>query len=153
MRRAEYPPSDPLPIRRAARRFAGARRQGARRLAQIGLPNCIDMDTVRVVKPIVFLGDSLARLQDFPDQARSVAGYQLREVQKGLDPDDWKPMKTVGPGVREIRIREASGAFRVIYLATMGDSVVVLHAFQKKTQQTPQKDIDLAASRLRAWKG
>jgi len=117
------------------------------------LPICIDIDTVRVVKPIVFLGDSLARLQAFPYQARSFAGYQLREVQKGLDPADWKPMKTVGPGAREIRIREASGAFRVIQLATMGDSVVVLHAFQKKTQQTPQKDIDLAASRLRAWKG
>jgi len=61
-------------------------------------------------------------------------------------------MKAVGPGAREIRIREASGAFRVIYLATVGDSVFVLHAFQKKTQQTPQKDIDLAASRLQAWK-
>ncbi len=77
----------------------------------------------------------------------------MREGQKGLDPADWKPMKTVGPGVREIRIREASGVFRVIYLAAVGDSVVVLHAFQKKTQQTPQKDIELAASRLRAWKG
>jgi phage-related protein len=105
------------------------------------------------VKPIVFLGDSLARLRDFPDNARSQTGYQLREVQKGLDPADWKPMKSIGPGVREIRIREAKGAFRVIYLATVGDSVVVLHAFQKKTQQTPQKDLDLAASRLRAWKG
>jgi len=104
------------------------------------------------VKSIVFLGDSLACLRDFPDEARSQAGYQLREVQKGQDPADWKPMKTVGPGVREIRIREAKGAFRVIYLATIGDSVVVLHAFQKKTQQTPQKDLDLAASRLRAWK-
>jgi phage-related protein len=104
------------------------------------------------VKPIVFLGDSLARLRDFPDEARSSAGYQLREVQKGYDPADWKPMKTVGPGVREIRIREAAGAFRVIYLASLGDSVVVLHAFQKKTQQTPQKDIDLAAGRLKAWK-
>ncbi len=81
-----------------------------------------------------------------------MAGYQLREVQKGHDPADWKPMKTVGPGVREIRIREAMGAFRVIYLVNVGDQVVVLHAFQKKTQQTAQKDIDLAASRLRAWK-
>lgn len=76
----------------------------------------------------------------------------MREVQKGRDPADWKPMKTVGAGVREIRIREEEGAFRVIYLANMGDQVVVLHAFQKKTQQTAQKDIDLAASRLRAWK-
>jgi len=105
------------------------------------------------VKSIVFLGDSLARLRDFPDQARSLAGYQLREVQKGREPADWKPLKTIGQGVREIRIREAAGAFRVIYLATVGDRVVVLHAFQKKTQQTPQKDIDLAATRLRAWKG
>lgn len=105
------------------------------------------------MKPIVFLGDSLARVRDFPDLARSEAGYQLREVQKGFDPADWKPMKTVGPGVREIRIRDASGAFRIIYLATVGDSVVVLHAFQKKTQATPVKDIALATSRLRAWKG
>ncbi len=104
------------------------------------------------MKSIVFLGDSLARLRDFPDQARSQAGYQLREVQKGLDPGDWKPMKTVGPGVQEIRIREAAGAFRIIYLASVGDRVVVLHAFQKKTQQTSQRDIDLARSRLKAWK-
>ena len=105
------------------------------------------------MKPIVFLGDSLARVRDFPDLARSEAGYQLREVQKGLDPADWKPMKTVGPGVREIRIREAGRAFRIIYLATVGDRVVVLHAFQKKTQATPARDIALAASRLRSWKG
>ncbi len=61
-------------------------------------------------------------------------------------------MKAVGPGVREVRVREASGAFRVIYLATLADRVLVLHAFQKKTQQTAQKDIDLAAHRLREWK-
>jgi len=99
------------------------------------------------------LGDSLDRLRDFPEDARSQAGHQLSEVQNGIDPDDWKPMKTVGPGIREIRIREESGAFRVIYVATLPDAVLVLHAFQKKTQATPRCDIDLAASRLRAWKG
>jgi phage-related protein len=98
-------------------------------------------------------GDSLWRLREFPDDARSEAGYQLREVQRGNDPSDWKPMKTVGSGVREIRVSEESGAFRVIFVASLGDEVVVLHAFQKKTQQTRQKDIDLAASRLRFWKG
>jgi phage-related protein len=61
-------------------------------------------------------------------------------------------MKTVGAGVREIRIREASGAYRVIYLATLPDRVLVLHAFGKKTQETPKKDIELAARRLREWK-
>lgn len=104
------------------------------------------------MKPITFLDDSRTRLQAFPDKARYRAGVELRAVQFGLDPDDWKPMKTVGPGVREIRIRQASGAWRIIYLATLSDRVLVLHAFDKKTQQTAQKDIDLAARRLQEWK-
>lgn len=104
------------------------------------------------VKQISFLGDSLARLRDFPDDARAEAGHQLNEVQNGKDPDDWKPMKTIGPGVREIRIRDRSGAFRVIYLATLEDRVLVLHAFQKKTQATAKKDLELAAQRLKRWK-
>ena len=101
---------------------------------------------------MAFLGDSLAQLREFPEDARSEAGFQLREVQKGNDPADWKPLKTVGPGVREIRIRDKAGAFRVIYLATVGDTVVVLHAFQKKTEQTAQRDIELATSRLQSWR-
>ncbi len=105
------------------------------------------------MKRIAFVGDSLECLRDFPADARSTAGFQLREVQKGNDPSDWKPMKTVGSGVREIRIREASGAFRIIYVASIGDQVLVLHAFQKKTQKTSQKDINLAATRLKLWKG
>ena len=68
------------------------------------------------MKPIAFLGDSLDRLRDFPDDARSDAGHQLNEVQNGNDPDDWKPMKTGGSGVLEIRIRDEAGAFRVIVL-------------------------------------
>jgi len=104
------------------------------------------------VRPIVFLGDSRERLRDFPDKARSRAGYQLRQVQNGDDPADWKPMTTIAPGVREIRVREAAGAFRVIYLAAIEESVLVLHAFQKKTQATPQRDIELAARRLQEWK-
>lgn len=104
------------------------------------------------MKPVTFLGDSLAQLRDFPADARAEAGYQLSEVQRGNDPHDWKPMKTVGAGVREIRIREASAAFRVLYLATLPDRVLVLHAFEKRTQATKQRDIDLAAKRLREWK-
>jgi phage-related protein len=106
-----------------------------------------------VVKPITFLGDSLARLRGFPDRARLAAGYQLSRVQQGEQPADWKPLPTVGIGVREIRVREAAGAFRVIYLAALPDRVLVLHAFQKKTQTTPRQDIELAARRLRDWKG
>ncbi len=104
------------------------------------------------MKWALFLGDSLACIREFPAEARSDVGFQLRRVQGGVDPEDWKPLKTVGPGVREIRAREPSGAFRVIYLATVGDVVLVLHAFQKKTAQTAQRDIDLAASRLKQWR-
>ena len=101
------------------------------------------------MKPIAFLGGSLDDLRAFPADARREAGYQLDRVQRGIDPDDWKPMPSIGAGVREIRIREAAGAFRVIYAATFADVVYVLHAFQKKTRQTAKRDLDLAASRLR----
>jgi len=104
------------------------------------------------MKHIAFLGNSRDVIRDFPDGVRYRAGVELRAVQNGLEPDDWKPMKTVGPGVQEIRIRDASGAFRIIYLATLADWVLVLHAFQKKTQQTTQRDIELAAKRLKDWK-
>jgi len=100
------------------------------------------------VKRLEFLGDSLARVRDFPQGARKEAGVQLHKVQQGLEPSDWKPMTTVGPGVREIRIRDEAGAFRVLYVAHIGDAVVVLHAFQKKTQRTEKRDLDLAAWRL-----
>ncbi|MCP1652728.1 type II toxin-antitoxin system RelE/ParE family toxin [Pseudomonas nitroreducens] len=101
------------------------------------------------MKAVEFLADSLDRLRDFPLTVRREAGYQLDRVQQGQEPGDWKPMASIGAGVREIRIREASGAYRVIYLATLPDAVYVLHAFQKKTQATPKADIDLAAARLR----
>jgi phage-related protein len=101
------------------------------------------------VKPIAFLGGSLDDIRGFPADARREAGYQLDRAQRGLDPNDWKPMPSIGAGVREIRVREAAGAFRVIYIATFADAVYVLHAFQKKTRQTAKRDVDLAASRLR----
>ena len=100
-------------------------------------------------KPLHFVGSSLADLRGFPDEARRDAGFNLNFVQLGLEPSDWKPMKTVGPGVNELRARDASGVFRVIYLATRPEAVYVLHCFQKKTRKTRKADIDLAASRLR----
>lgn len=95
------------------------------------------------------MGDSLDAIRSFPEEARRQAGYQIDRVQRGLDPDEWKPMKTIGPGVREIRVRDASGAFRVIYVATRAAAVYVLHAFQKKSQKTPRRDLDLVAARFK----
>ena len=104
------------------------------------------------MKFVVFLGDSLDCLRAFPERARRDAGFQLDRVQRGLEPDDWKPMSTVGTGVREIRVREASGAFRVVYVASYGEAVFVLHAFQKKTQRTSRRDMALAQTRFKEMK-
>lgn len=100
-------------------------------------------------KPVEFRGSSLDDLRVFPMAARHEAGHQIDQVQHGQDPDDWKPMNTVGQGVREIRIRDAVGAFRIIYVAKLADTVYVLHCFQKKTAKTGKPDLDLAAKRYR----
>ena len=100
-------------------------------------------------KPVKFLGRSLDELRAFPLSARRRAGYQLDRVQHGLEPDDAKPMTTIGAGVREIRIRDKSGAFRVVYVAKFSDTIYVLHCFQKKTQKTGKADINLVKTRYR----
>jgi len=100
------------------------------------------------MKPVQFLGDSLQCLRDFPADARQDAGYQLDKVQRGLQPDDFKPMPTIGKGVEEIRIRDDSGTYRVVYTARLADAVFVLHAFQKKTPRTSQRDIAIARTRF-----
>jgi phage-related protein len=100
------------------------------------------------MKLALFVGDSLEVIRSFPDGARREVGYQIDRVQRGLDPSDWKPMKTIGAGVREIRVRDLSGAFRVIYIATFAEAVVVLHAFRKKAQATSRRDLELARARL-----
>jgi phage-related protein len=92
----------------------------------------IDMITS---KPVEFRDSALEDLRAFPEAARREAGYQLDQVQHGREPDDWKPMNTIGRGVREIRIRDAAGAFRVMYVAKFDDATYVLHCFQKKTQK------------------
>ena len=100
-------------------------------------------------KPLIWLGSSRRDLRAVPALARQLAGFQLRRVQQGLDPDDWKPMKTVGPGVREIRIHIA-GAHRVFYVATRAEAIYVLHAFEKKTQKTAARDLKIGRDRFRS---
>jgi phage-related protein len=100
-------------------------------------------------KPVEFRGGALDDLRAFPEAARREAGHQLDQIQRGREPDDWKPMNTVGRGVREIRIRDAAGAFRVLYVAKFDEAIFVLHCFQKKTQKTSKADLCLAAQRYR----
>jgi phage-related protein len=100
-------------------------------------------------KLLIWLGSSQRDVRAFPALSRRLAGFQLRRVQQGLDPDDWKPIQTVGPGVREIRIHVA-GAHRVFYLATRAEAIYVLHAFEKKTQKTSAHDLRIGRDRFRA---
>ena len=104
------------------------------------------------MKLIHFLGNTQSIIRGFPESVKFKIGGQLYLVQIDADPDDWKPMPSIGTGVREIRVRDISEAYRVIYVASIGPDVVVLNAFVKKTQATPQREIELARRRLKELK-
>jgi phage-related protein len=101
-------------------------------------------------KPIGWMGSSRNDLRAFPAEARGEAGHDLFRVQKGQAPRDWRPMQTVGPGAREIRLRTWSGGrleHRVVYVAKFPEAVYVLHAFQKRTPATASQDLETARER------
>jgi len=99
------------------------------------------------MKPVHFVGTSREDLRELPDSAQETAGFQLFKVQQGKEPDDWKPMPSVGAGVQEIRVRDERGAYRVFYVAKFEEAVYVLLVFQKRSQKTAQPDLDLGKSR------
>jgi phage-related protein len=101
-------------------------------------------------RPIEFRGGSRSDLRAFPVSARRRAGYQLDRLQLGLEPDNWKAMSDIGAGVQEIRIRDQSGAYRVIYVAKFADAIYVLHCFKKTTAKTSKADVALTRSRYAA---
>ena len=101
-----------------------------------------------MAKPLVWLGSSLEEVKGFPEDARRSAGYQLRRLQEGLEPTDWKAMPGVGPGVQEIRLHTTT-EHRVFYVARFAEAVYVLHAFEKKAQKTPKRDLELGQRRYR----
>ncbi|HLB57025.1 MAG TPA: type II toxin-antitoxin system RelE/ParE family toxin [Coxiellaceae bacterium] len=100
------------------------------------------------MKPLYFLGDSHKKLCAFNKEVRQDVGFQLDKVQRGEQPDDFKSMTSIGKGVEEIRVWDESGTYRVIYTARIKNAIYVLHAFQKKTHETAQSDIDMAKKRF-----
>jgi phage-related protein len=98
--------------------------------------------------PVRWAGSSRRDLRAFPLEARNALGFELELVQRGQEPTDWKPMPSVGMGVREIRAR-IGGAWRMVYVTRLEDRIWVLHVFQKKTQRTAKSDLDVARRRLR----
>lgn len=115
--------------------------------------------SLRDAKRVIWVGSSLVDLRGFPARARHLAGYEIFLVQQGMAPSDWKPMPSVGPGVREIRIHSGN-EYRVLFIASFEEGVYVLHSFVKKTQKTSRADIDigrarcaeLMQSRARSWR-
>ncbi len=101
------------------------------------------------MRRLEFLGRSQKDLQGFPRPARKAAGDQLFLLQAGQQPDDWKPMPAIGPGVTEIRVRISAGAYRVIYVANLEEAIYVLHCFQKKSEKTSRQDVEIARNRFR----
>lgn len=94
------------------------------------------------------MGSSRDDLRAFPEAARRVMGRQILRLQHGLDPDDWKPVKIVGSGVREVRVR-TDGQYRAFYVTNIGNAIYILHAFRKKTQKTSPKDVALGQQRFK----
>lgn len=99
------------------------------------------------LKPVRWLGNARAVVRAFPPNARRDAGYQLYRVQAGHRPSDWKPMTTVGPGVREIRIH-ADGEYRVLYWRRDSKRSTCCTRSRRSASARP-KWMDLARARLK----
>jgi phage-related protein len=99
------------------------------------------------MKPVHFVGTSREDLRRLPDSVQETAGFQLFKLQQGKEPDDWKPMPVVGLGVQELRVRDERGAFRVFYVAKFDEAVYVLHVFQKRSQRTGRRVLEVGKIR------
>ena len=112
---------------------------------------CIKYHTLsymKTLKTIIWMGTSRKDIARFPDSAKKVVGTELMRLQSGLQPKNSRPMKSIGSGVFEIKIRVSASAYRVMYVTRTRDSIVVLHCFEKKSRKTSKADIDIATRRL-----
>jgi phage-related protein len=88
-----------------------------------------------VLRPLVWMGNSLRNLQAFPRGAQKLIGDELQLIQFGGMPKDAKPFKGVGSGVFEIALRFEGDAYRTVLAVQLGERIYVLHAFQKKSKK------------------
>lgn len=111
------------------------------------------MRDTRPMKPVLWIGSSKRDLKDMPEEVQSEVGHSLREIQKGKDPGNTKPLKHLGvSGISEIIVNERQGTFRTVYTVEFKDAIAVLHVFQKKSKSgisTPKQEIDLVLQRLK----
>ena len=98
---------------------------------------------------IIWEGDAEKVISRFPDDVKRDLGFQLYKLQLGERPDDFKPMTSIGPGVYELRESDDRTWYRVIYLWKVGDTIYILHCFEKKTNKTSRPDVETAKLRLK----
>jgi phage-related protein len=99
---------------------------------------------------VAWEGDSKKVISSFPDAAKYNLGFELRLLQQGQQPTDYRPMTSIGPGVFELRDQDERTWYRVIYLARVRGVIHVLHCFEKRSRETPLKEINTARQRLKA---
>lgn len=106
--------------------------------------------TMPTRKPLAYVGraqeDYRALCEGVPDLADE-AGRLLLDVQYGDDPTHIEPMPDVGAGVFELKVDLKDGWYRVFYVAKFAEAVYVLHSFQKKTNKTAPKGLEMGAKR------
>jgi phage-related protein len=96
------------------------------------------------------VGDAKEVLSAFPEAVKGVFGYSLRRLQQGLLPDcDARRMESVGKGVWELKTADERTWYRVIYLTRIGNTLFVLHAFEKSSRKTYRRDLEVAKTRLK----
>lgn len=101
------------------------------------------------LKPVRWLGTTRDDIREQRPAIRYEFGQQLLRVQMGLMPNNYKPIRAVGSGTYEIRVQDAHGIARLMYVAKFHDTICVLHVFTKSSQRIPKSDIDLAKQRYR----
>lgn len=101
------------------------------------------------MKPAIFHARARKAIQLFPDAVRSAMGQSIWDLQRGikLSMPLSRPMASVTPGAEELRIRDASGIYRAFYYARSTAGILVFHAFAKKSQKTPQTEIETGRRR------
>lgn len=101
-------------------------------------------------KDLDWRGTSLDDIKKFPTEVKKDVGFELHKIQNGHNPTHFKAVNRWGAGVIEIKIKDDDGEYRVVYVAKFAEAVYVLHAFQKKTQQTSPKDVSTIVERYKA---
>ena len=104
---------------------------------------------MQTLKEVHWEGDSKEVLTRFPEEVKRDIGFSLYALQQGEEPLDWRPLKSIGKSVFELRARDKRSWYRVVYLTKVVNKIFVLHSFEKKSSKTPQKDIELAKQRLK----